>query len=176
MLGAVLLLALVGCEGGSTPPAGDDAASSASAPATSTPARDDAAASSTIAVLSEPVSVTTTTALTPARRLEVTGRTNLPDRTRLLVELERSASGVSWQSRTEVRDGAFAVGPLGPGSGLVAGRYQIRVSMPVADVQPTPVKNRIGTRGEHLTGPLVARSPHGLGNVIDYRRDYLFDE
>ncbi|WP_458526501.1 hypothetical protein [Onishia taeanensis] len=113
--------------------------------------------------------------LTPARRLEVTGRTNLPDRARLLVVLEREASGVNWQSRTEVMDGGFAAGPLGPGSGLVAGRYVIRVSMPAADVQPAAVKARIGARGEHLTGALVERSPHGLGNVIEYRRDYVFD-
>ncbi|WP_168014954.1 hypothetical protein [Halomonas salinarum] len=125
--------------------------------------------------LTEPVSMTVTTQLTESRRLEVMGQTNLPEETRLEVLLERRASGVNWQIRTQVRDGGFVVGPLGPGSGLVGGRYVIRVRMPVADVQPMAVKARIGERGEHLTGPLVTRSPHGLGNIVEYSSDYLFD-
>lgn len=174
--GAILLLVLSGCEGGSAPPASDDTAATPSAQGQAASSRQQDASASSPAVLIDPVSVTATTQLTPARRLEVAGRTNLPDQTRLLVVLERQASGVSWQSRTEVQDGAFVAGPLGPGSGLVAGRYEIRVSMPAADVQPSAVKARIGTRGEHLMGPWVAHSPHGLGNVIEYRRDYLFDQ
>ena len=177
LLGIAVLLALWGCDGGSAPPAGEevDSPSSTQDQALSSSQQDEAAAPSAPPVMSAPVSVTTTTQLTPGRRLEVAGETNLPEQTRLLVVLEREASGVNWQARTEVRNGAFTVGPLGPGSGLVAGRYVIRVSMPAADVQPAAVKARIGARGEHLTGPLVTRSAHGLGNVIVYSRDYLFD-
>ncbi|RAR59750.1 hypothetical protein BCL93_10899 [Onishia taeanensis] len=173
------LLMLVGCEGGSAPPSEEGTQGTSSAQAQTSSSVPAGASTSSIEkpeALTEPVTVTVTTQLTKARRLEVTGRTNLPDRTQLLVVLEREASGVNWQVRTEARDGLFTAGPLGPGSGLVAGRYLIRVSMPAADVQPPAVKARIGASGEHLTGPLVARSPHGLGNVIEYRQEYLFDQ
>lgn len=178
VLGVALLLVLAGCEGSSGPSSGDGDKETASAQAqvSSSSADTSTTSSEQPEALSESVTVTVTTQLTDARRLEVTGRTNLPDRTRLLVVLEREASGVNWQVRTEVGNGRFTAGPLGPGSGLIAGRYLIRVSMPAADVQPSAVKARVGARGEHLTGPLVARSPHGLGNVIEYRKEYQVEQ
>lgn len=178
VLSVALLLVLAGCEGGSAPPASDSSkeTTSAQAQVSSSSADISTASPEQPDALTEPVTVTVTTELTDARRLQVTGHTNLPDRTRLLVVLEREASGVNWQVRTEVGDGDFTAGPLGPGSGLIAGRYLIRVSMPAADVQPSAVKARIGARGEYLIGPLVARSPHGLGNVIEYRQEYQVEQ
>ncbi|SDG29357.1 hypothetical protein SAMN05216571_108125 [Onishia taeanensis] len=178
VLSLALLFVLAGCEGSSTPPASDanEETASAQAQVSSSPADTSTDSPEQPEALTEPVTVTVTTQLTDARRLQVTGRTNLPDRARLLVVLEREASGVNWQMRTEVDDGQFTAGPLGPGSGLIAGRYLIRVSMPAADVQPSTVKARIGARGEHLAGPLVARSPHGLGNVIEYRQEYQVEQ
>lgn len=107
------------------------------------------------------------------RRLMVKGSTNLPDETRLLVVVEREPSGVRWQARTTVADERFAVGPLGPGSGLPDGRYIITVNLVEASVQPASVQERIGEEGERLEGELVRSSAHGLGQVARFTRQYL---
>ncbi len=177
-LSLVLMWGMAGCDQSSAPSTGEQREETApmqNETASSVQGNVTTETQETPEPLSEPVSMTVTTELTESRRLEVTGRTNLPEEARLEVLLERHASGVNWQIRTQVRDGGFVVGPLGPGSGLVGGRYVIRVRMPVADVQPNAVKARIGERGEHLKGPLVARSPHGLGNIVEFSSDYLFD-
>ncbi|RDB44121.1 hypothetical protein DU490_03870 [Halomonas sp. DQ26W] len=107
------------------------------------------------------------------RRLMVEGETNLPEGARLLIVVERELSGVRWQSRTEVQGSRFEAGPFGPGSGLPDGGYTITVNLPEASVQPQAIQERIGGQGEHLTGPLVRSSRHGLGQVASYSRRYL---
>lgn len=176
-LSLALMWGMAGCDQGSAPSAGEqrEETSSTQGETASSVQGNVTTETEKPAPLSEPVSMTVMTQLTESRRLEVTGQTNLPEETRVEVLLERRASGVNWQIRTQVRDGGFVVGPLGPGSGLVGGQYVIRVRMPVADVQPNAVRARIGERGEHLTGPLVARSPHGLGNIVEFSSDYLFE-
>lgn len=119
------------------------------------------------------VSFTTTAALGSDRRLRVEGESNLPDGTRIQLVVEREVSRVRWQSRTEVREGAFSAGPFGPGSGLPDGGYIIRVQLSEARTQPASVQTRIGQNGENLTGALVTQSRHGLGQVAQYSRRFL---
>ncbi|MCK2183740.1 hypothetical protein [Halomonas getboli] len=108
------------------------------------------------------------------RRLLVEGVTNLPEATRLQVLVERELSGVRWQERTVVEaGGGFAAGPFGPGSGLPDGGYRITVNMPPASVQPSEVRARLGDKGQHLRGPLVQASRHGLGQVISASQRFL---
>ncbi|WP_069383449.1 hypothetical protein [Halomonas caseinilytica] len=107
--------------------------------------------------------------LDASSRLLVEGTTNLPSGTRLRVMAERDASGVSWRERVEVGPDGFAAGPFGPGSGLPEGIYRLRVTMPPISVQPSAVQSRLGQRGEHLSGPWVVSSEHGLGQVVEAR-------
>ncbi|MFY0989937.1 hypothetical protein [Halomonas sp. C05BenzN] len=122
---------------------------------------------------SEPVEISFTAMLRSDRRLMVEGESNLPDSTRLLIVVERELSGVRWQSRVSLEEGRFAAGPFGPGSGLPDGGYRITVNLPEASVQPLAVRQRIGEQGEHLAGPLVGSSRHGLGQVASDSRRFL---
>ncbi|PAU76747.1 hypothetical protein [Halomonas salipaludis] len=104
------------------------------------------------------------------RQMQVSGTTNLPERAQLQVVVERESSRVRWRSNVNVdAEGDFEAGPFGPGSGLPDGLYLIEVTMPPANVQPLAVRERIGERGEHLTGELVQEANHGLGNEVRYR-------
>ncbi|WP_337133636.1 hypothetical protein, partial [Staphylococcus aureus] len=47
------------------------------------------------------------------------------------------------------------------------------VNLPEATVQPEAVRRRIGEQGEHLSGPLVGGSRHGLGQVASASRRFL---
>ncbi|MBR9880525.1 MAG: hypothetical protein GYB17_13630 [Gammaproteobacteria bacterium] len=127
----------------------------------------------TVAALDEPVTVSLDIRLASDRRMHVAATTNLPEGTRVQLRVVREASNVRWQSRTEVREGSVAAGPYGPGSGLPDGYYRIELVTAPADVQPAEVKARIGPSGEHLGGPLVATSEHGLGKIIKASQRFL---
>lgn len=121
----------------------------------------------------EPVEIEFEASLGSDRRLMVAGESNLPDATRLQIVVERELSGVRWQARTTLVDGRFQSGPFGPGSGLPDGGYTITVNLSEASVQPVEVRDRIGEQGEHLSGPLVGTSRHGLGQVASVSRRFL---
>ncbi|SDN73043.1 hypothetical protein SAMN04487957_101526 [Halomonas shengliensis] len=107
------------------------------------------------------------------RRLRVSGNSNLPEGARLQVIVERELSGVRWRERVSLAAGRFEAGPFGPGSGLPDGGYRVTAELQAASVQPREVQARIGAEGEHLSGPLVAASPHGLGQVVRASRRFL---
>ena len=56
----------------------------------------------------------------------------------------------------------FSAGPFGPKGGLQDGQYTVGVTMPIVRLQPKSVQRIIGSRGEHLRGPLVARNQLGV--------------
>ncbi|RCV89888.1 hypothetical protein [Billgrantia montanilacus] len=175
-VGLVALLALSGC--------GNDTGPEDTGPADDEVTNEAPEAVATDEVQAEPaeevpeaepleVAIDVTATLRNDRRLMVEGETNLPEMTRLLIVVERELSGVRWQSRTEVQGNRFEAGPFGPGSGLPDGGYTITVNLPESTVQPPTIRERIGDQGEHLAGPLVRRSRHGLGQVASYSRRYL---
>lgn len=166
-----LALGLAGCGGGEDdkPPA-DERLGGVAQPEDS--AADEAAPE--VEPFTDEVSVSIDARLRSDRRLLVEGTTNLPQSTRLQVLVERELSGVRWQARTAVEaGGGFAAGPFGPGSGLPDGGYRITVNMPAASVQPPAVRARLGEDGQHLRGPLVQASRHGLGQVISASQRFL---
>lgn len=130
-------------------------------------------ASPTVEPFTEPARIEVTATLRSDRRLMVEGESNLPEGSRLQVMIERELSGVRWRSRTTVEEGRFVAGPYGPGSGLADGGYILRVTLTESDAQPEEVRARIGDEGEHLSGPLVTTSRHGLGQVVSYSKHYL---
>ncbi|MBF7051885.1 hypothetical protein IOC61_00955 [Halomonas sp. KAO] len=121
----------------------------------------------------EPVMFELSSRLESDRRLTVEGETNLPQATRLQVIVERELSGVRWRERVSVAEGGFVAGPFGPGSGLPDGGYRVTVDVQEGSVQPRSVRERLGEENEHLSGPLVQQSPHGLGQVARYRQRFL---
>ncbi|WLI74302.1 hypothetical protein [Halomonas alkalicola] len=126
-----------------------------------------------VAPFDEPVAIEFAASLRTDRRLMVEGESNLPEGARLQIVVERELSGVRWQQRTTLQEGRFHAGPFGPGSGLPDGGYTITVNLPEASVQPLEVRRKIGQQGEHLSGPLVSTSRHGLGQVASVSRRFL---
>ncbi|RTR00517.1 hypothetical protein EKG36_15905 [Halomonas nitroreducens] len=171
---AGLLLLLVGC-GGSEDADSDSASGDAERLGGVAQPEPTAAAppSPEVAPFDEAVAIDVSARLRSDRRLMVEGTTNLPDSTRLQLLVERELSGVRWQERTEVEGGRFAAGPFGPGSGLPDGGYRITINMPAVSIQPPEVRARLGAQGEHLSGPLVEESRHGLGRVISASERFL---
>ncbi|MDR5901048.1 hypothetical protein [Halomonas icarae] len=121
----------------------------------------------------EPVTFELSSRLESDRRLTVEGETNLPQATRLQVIVERELSGVRWRGRVSVAEGGFVAGPFGPGSGLPDGGYRVTVDVQEGSVQPRSVRERLGEENEHLSGPLVHQSRHGLGQVARYSQRFL---
>ncbi|TFH86438.1 hypothetical protein EQG41_12400 [Billgrantia azerbaijanica] len=167
-----VLLWLTGCNGGEEPTETERVGGVAQPESDAAPAASEPAAPA-VEPLSEPVWIDASASLRGDRRLMVEGETNLPEGARLLIVVERELSGVRWQARTAVEEGRFNAGPLGSGSGLPDGGYTIHVTLPAASVQPDAVRARIGEEGEHLSGPLVTTSRHGLGQIVDYSQRYL---
>lgn len=168
MIGGIalgLLLGLAGCEDDAdtveAPTGTAEASSTVSSP--DAPAEDDMAAIEPMAV---PTEVVLEAVLLADRRMQVSGQTNLPDGTRVQVEVVREASGVRWQERLVSREGMLEAGPFGPGSGLPDGYYRLRLTTTPGELQPRAVQAFLGSRGEHLSGPLIVESPHGLGRQV----------
>ncbi|QTF93896.1 hypothetical protein [Halomonas sp. BM-2019] len=165
----LLLVLLAGCGGNGNEAVNDEATDETEVAADETEPEPEP----TVEPFTEPVSIEFSATLRSDRRLMVEGESNLPESTRFQIVVERELSGVRWQQRTTLQDGRFGAGPFGPGSGLPDGGYTITVNLPEASVQPLEVRQRIGEQGEHLSGPLVGASRHGLGQVASTSRRFL---
>lgn len=172
-MGASLLLVwLAGCSGGeeeaaSEPEETTTAAETRESPPEATPEAPE------VPPFDQPVMIDLSSRLGSDRRLTVEGETNLPEATRLQVIVERELSGVRWRERVSVEEGGFVAGPFGPGSGLPDGGYRVTVDVQEGSVQPRAVRDRLGEENEHLSGPLVQQSRHGLGQVASYSQRFL---
>lgn len=171
-MGAGLLLVwLAGCSGGeeeaASEPEETTAAETREAPPEATPEAPE------VPPFDQPVMIDLSSRLGSDRRLTVEGETNLPEATRLQIIVERELSGVRWRERVSVEEGGFVAGPFGPGSGLPDGGYRVTVDVQEGSVQPRAVRGRLGEENEHLSGPLVQQSRHGLGQVASYSQRFL---
>jgi len=96
----------------------------------------------------------------------IEGTTTLPDHTSLMISLEQRAGTYSAQAKVAVLNGRFTSGKFANGRGQVRGlpkgTYNVRVTMPIAAVQPASVQKVIGARGELLSGPLVKVGAFGI--------------
>lgn len=91
----------------------------------------------------------------------LSGRTNLPDGTTIMLGVSGSDTGFNGGESTEVEGTTFIAGPFGPARGLDPGRYVASAVMPYPLVQSASVKAVIGEDGEHLRGALVERKELG---------------
>jgi len=94
----------------------------------------------------------------------VSGETNLPDSTELMISIEsKSSRRYKAQDKAKVSGYRFSAGPFSMGNGpLPDGVYKIEVLMPVSDAQPESVKTIIGQNGKKLKGKLVKKSHLGV--------------
>lgn len=169
----VLALVLAGCSGSENDPEAEQSSAQATDAETTAEQPQSQPSAPALEPLDEPVEIEFEASLRSDRRLMVEGRSNLPDGAQFQVVVEREASGVRMQSRTLLEAGRFVAGPFGSGSGVPDGGYRITANLLEATVQPEAVQQRIGERGEHLSGPLVGTSPHGLGSVASATRRFL---
>ncbi|WP_282038179.1 hypothetical protein [Halomonas alimentaria] len=172
MAAGLLMVMLAGCSGGEEQ-ATSEPAETSSAAETPEPQAAPESEAPEVPPFDQPVAIEITSRLGSDRRLTVEGSTNLPEATRLQVIVERELSGVRWRERVSVEAGGFVAGPFGPGSGLPDGGYRVTVDVQESSVQPRSVRDRLGEENEHLSGPLVGQSRHGLGQVASYSQRFL---
>jgi hypothetical protein len=103
----------------------------------------------------------------------VTGRTNLPDDTKLMVTIERGDGMSAAQSNAEVANGCFVAGPFRSARPLSPGRYKVNVTMPFASVQPANVRSQIGVKGSKLRGPLVKVGDIVRSRVVEFSDSFF---
>jgi hypothetical protein len=103
---------------------------------------------------------------TPPRPV-VTGQTNLPDGTELMISISRKQSSYLAEDQVNVMGGNFRSQKFSEkGSDLNPGKYSVEVLMPFPGVQSEDVRFIIGEHGEKLTGPLVKHKQ--LGSLVEY--------
>lgn len=177
---SLLMLWLPGCGGGEDETRSEPTESVNTAESVDSDDGDEAAQAaaetSEVPAFDQPVMIDVSSRLGSDRRMRVSGETNLPEGTRLQVLVERELSGVTWRERIAVEESRFEVGPFGPGSGLPDGSYVLRVDVQEGSVQPREVRARLGEENQHLRGPLVRSSRHGLGKIASYRQRILVGE
>jgi len=118
-------------------------------------------------LLHSPVVVSAKGVPTSQGRISVVGKTNLPDKTKLLISLINEVTGFQAQDKTSVINGEYSTVPIGPKKGLNAGKYLIEVVMLIPATQPESVRKIIGDKGQHLKGSLVKKSSWG-GVSVEY--------
>lgn len=101
--------------------------------------------------------------------------TNLPEDTSLLVTVTSEDKEYMGQDKAVVLSNGVAntaefsnagggeSGDVGEG---LKGRYVVEVTTGIADVQPASVKERIGNKGQYLTGPYVTKSSISDSNMV----------
>jgi hypothetical protein len=120
----------------------------------------------------------------------ISGTSNLPDGTALMITVTRSQIGFEGSGKTQVYGGKFQAGPFGPTTGFTPGLYKLEVMMPIPSVQSNNVREVMGQKGEKLMGALVKQSEFRekyvayttsfkIAGQVDAKRDVVkrrFDE
>lgn len=161
---AGLLISLPGCGETATPSSSNEDRSSATASADSGETEASPAREATVEPMAEAVTLTIEPTLVEGPRLRVTGRTNLPPATKLMVSVTGQGDiDFRGQAKCMVQpEQAFAAEPIGRASGLEPGEYEVNLTMPIAHVQPASVQQVIGESDEHLRGELVEDGAMGV--------------
>jgi len=85
----------------------------------------------------------------------ILGKTNLPHGMALMLGLRGTASKYFAQDKVDVADGRIIFSWFSDGGKpLPSGTYEIEVSSPLPDLQPSAVRAVIGQTGENLLGPI----------------------
>lgn len=111
--------------------------------------------------------------ITDSNQAVVSGTTNLPDGTILLISAVQENGNFSMQYQVPVENGSFASVQFGQDGGLDFGTYIAQALMPVSSEQPEWVQARIGPRGENLVGSLVYQEANGAIVRVEERFEIL---
>lgn len=122
------------------------------------------------------VTLTLHVATENGNRVQLSGKTNLPTGTKLMLSVtEQMEDGFLGQSSCLVSDDStFKSGFFGPTDGLADGRYIANATMPISAAQTGKVKLVIGGKGEKLKGPLVVES--SLGPTVSQTTAFAIGE
>jgi hypothetical protein len=105
-------------------------------------------------------------------KAKVSGNTNLPDGTKLLIGLHRNDIGYHAEGDALVTAGKFQAGPFGSKKeALLAGTYVVEVIVPVSVVQPPAVRKVIGENYSQFTSPWKVRD--WMGTTIEYKARFV---
>jgi hypothetical protein len=105
-------------------------------------------------------------------KAKVSGNTNLPDGTKLLIELHRNDIRYHAGDHAVVSAGKFLAGPFGSSKGaLLAGTYVVEVILPASVVQPPAIRKVIGENYSQFTSPWKVRD--SLGTTIEYKAQFV---
>ncbi len=105
--------------------------------------------------------------LTEEKKLKVSGETNLPNETKLLISIDGKTTNYKGQDTAIVKDGKFESNEFSSqGKGLESGQYNLEVTMPIASTQSQSVRNIIGEKGENLKGSLVESGDLGVSASV----------
>lgn len=100
----------------------------------------------------------------------ISGQTNLPTNTQVMIELQRTDLQYSAQSKAFVQGGAFCSEQFTlKKAQLPSGDYKVVVSTPVAGVQPQDVQLIIGDKGCNLIGPYVSSNIMN-GKTVEFQK------
>jgi len=108
----------------------------------------------------------------------VKGKTSLPTDTFLMITLSCKEHAYIAQSKTSVQsDGTFLSEPFSNkknknGSGLMAGKYKVEITVPIVNVQPDPVKLIMGRKGRNLVGEFVKQDSI-TGKTVNYSLEHV---
>ena len=128
--------------------------------------------------LDSDVVITISVSELPNRSVRVSGKTNLPTGTNLMLSVDEILSGgFRGQSKCDVAaDGTFESEAFGSRDGLEDGVYLAEVLMPIPAVQPENVKMLLGKNGERLSRDDCSRPSfavsHDSGHRHQRRRDH----
>ena len=104
------------------------------------------------------VSITVHPVIESNGTVSINGETNLPDGTRLVVDIWNASQELVCQRQATVSKGAISIAPMvgRDGRPFAAGEYRIYAVTLLPGLQPTEVQQVIGTRGEYLSGNLAS--------------------
>jgi len=108
-------------------------------------------------------------------RARVEGTTNLPSGMSLMITIGGKINQYQAQDQIIVKNGKFSSEWFSdyrqPGNKLLPGTYSIRITSPLAELQPKEVQNVIGNRGERMGGSFVRLGEYG--NRVDFSEDFV---
>ena len=105
------------------------------------------------------------------QRPVISGQTNLPNGTELMISISRNESNFSAQDRVKVAGGKFRTVQFSQkGADFNPGKYKVEVLMPYPPIQSQAVREVIGEHGEKLSGGLVKHE--SLGNLVKYTQEF----
>lgn len=132
---------------------------------------EDNAAQSPVSPMTEAAQLSAEVSSKNNERIVVKGKSNLPERTQLVISLENKAAGFRAEKEGAVMKGTFSVTLTAPKGGLKAGAYQLHTVTAVAAGQTEKVQKAIGNQGQHLSGPLAKDISWG-GRVAEVESTY----